>query len=1205
MSDTQTESAIANESGGAPNANDIKEKLAKSGFLSGLLADEQIKKTLLAELRDLGFKPPLHHLAFRMITATASKSESFIGKSITSRLAALIGRQPKLAGLLQRLINIQHGEKTKDALKNSVLIAITEGRPVDTSDINVDPATSLETMLAIYNVQSKDKILNAIDDQTNNLIETFRQDIANAFQDAYSPVLSWPKMARNPQNLGAFERVKYTSGLDELYGRENEITLLHQFVGDLSLCGPIFNFRWMLLTGDGGTGKTRLAYDFTRKHLDPNLWSAGRLSIKDLQGFSDLAKWKPQKPTFIVIDYAASHPEETGTFLHRCAEKAEEYDFPVRILLLERKADQNWLDRMLPEASEETMILDHVFGDREVKGYPIPPVNENAIISMMRDRFINDGKTPPDNATLLSAAKKVDTRPNDSGLPRPLFALATADALMAETNKDPKSHNKQVAVRLTQEDVLEGMLKREEHIWRSAANKDNGVLRRYKLALALATLQQGLDFEELASKEVDYGTTLARYLPDPPPDENDDLILALGGSGTFLPPLEPDIMGEYFLAKTLLEDISTHRHAFLNATLGKGKPGPVITLLRLQQDFPQKIAEIDLPAAMRICKTEIGAYSYAFMAPNWTSQCSRSNDFSTANNFLDAVKILVEAFHQNSTIAVHTARAVFNIIIAAVQNGDWNRVEAMLTRLDTLRSQFNDSHEIALCEAQGTVNIISYAGKNDDWNRVDAMLARLDILRSQFNDSHEIALSEVKGTVNILGYAAKNGDRNRVEVLLSRLDALRRQFKDDPEIALQEARGKFNIINVAVQKGDWERVDAILTQLDATRSQFNDSHEIALREARATLSIILGAIQNSDWNRADATLARLDILRSQFNDDPQIALCDAQNTFNITIAAVRNDDCDRVQGMLARLDTLRSQFNDDPQIALCDAQNTVNIIDAAVRNDDWNRAEEIMARLDTLRIKFNDHRQIALCEAQSAVNIINSAGENGDWDRAEEMLSRLDALRTQFNDDLEIAVCEAQGTVNIIADAAKNDDWERAEEMLSRLDTLRTQFSDDSQIAECEAQGIVNIIIASQQKSNRDRVEDMVGRIIALRSQFKDDPQIAVYEAQSAVNIINSAGENGDWDRAEEMLSRLDALRTQFNEDSQIAVYEALGTVNIINYAANNRDWDRVEAMLLRLDAIASKFGTELILSEMDEGRTLTLANAINCVKDMLSEKPK
>ncbi|WP_404422546.1 hypothetical protein [Thalassospira australica] len=1050
MSDTQTESATANQSDGAPNANDIKEKLAKSGFLSGLLADEQIKKTLLAELRDLGFKPPLHHLAFRLITATASKSESFIGKSIASRLAAFIDRQPKLAGLLQRLINIQHDEKTKDALKNSVLTAITKGRPVDISDINVDPATSLDTMLKLYNVQGLDKILKEMDEQTYTLVETFRQDLASAFQDAYSPVLSWPKMARNPQNLGAFERVKYTSGLDELYGRENEITLLHQFVGDLSLCGPIFNFRWMLLTGDGGTGKTRLAYDFTRKHLDPNLWSAGRLSIKDLQGFSDLAKWKPQKPTFIVIDYAASLPEETGTFLRRCAENADEYDFPVRILLLERKADQNWLDRMLPNASEETMILDHVFGDREVKGYPIPPVSENAIISMMRDRFINDGKTPPDNATLLSVAKKVDTRPNDSGLPRPLFALATADALMAETNKDPKSHNKQVAVRLTQEDVLEGMLKREEHIWRSAANNDSGVLRRYKLALALATLQQGLDFEELASKEVDYGTTLARYLPDPPPDENDDLILALGGSGTVLPPLEPDIMGEYFLAQTLLKDIPTHRHAFLNATLEKGKVGSVITLLRMQQDFPQKIAEIDLPSAMQICNTEQAAYTYSFLAPNYTTYYLRSNAIPAANNFLNGVQGLTNKFPESNRIALQEAMAVFNVTTAALKNGDWVKVDDMLTRLDALRTQFNDHPEIALQQAEVAVNVINAAGENGDWVRVDDMLVRLDALRTQFNDHPEIALQQAMAVFNVTSDAAEKGDWVRVDDMLVRLDALRTQFNDHPEIALQQAMAAFNVTSDAAEKGDWVRVDDMLARLNILRRQFNDHPEIALQQAKAALNVINAAGKKGEWVRVEAMLARLDALHSQFSDHPEIALQQAMAAVNVTNDAGENGDWVRVDDMLARLDALHSQFNDHPEIALREAMAAVNVINAAGKKGDWDRVEAMLARLDALRSQFNDHPEIALREAMAAVNVTNDAGENGDWVRVNDMLARLDALHSQFSDHPEIALHEAMAAVNVTSAAGKNSDWDRVEAMLERLNTLADNFGSELILSQTE-----------------------------------------------------------------------------------------------------------------------------------------------------------
>jgi hypothetical protein len=1089
VSDTQTESATANQSDGASDANDIKEKLAKSGLLSGLLADEHIKKTLLAELRDLGFKPPLHHLAFRLITSTASKSESFIGKSITSRLAAFIDRQPKLAGLLQRLINIQHGEKTKDALKNSVLTAITDGRTVDTSDINIDSATSLETMLALYNVQGQDKILNAIDDQTSTLIETFRQDITNAFQSDYAPVLSWPETAHRPQNLGAFDRVKYTSGLDELYGRNDEITLLHQFVGDLSLCGPIFNFRWMLLTGDGGTGKTRLAYDFTQKKLNSAIWDAGRLSIKDLQSASNIAKWRPQKPTFIVIDYVASQPKETGNLLRNFASQAKHYDFPVRVLLLERKADENWLNQMIPPNGDDIMILNHVFGHEDKNGFPIPPVDETAIIQMMRGRFIKDGKTPPDDETLLSAAKKVDTRPNDSGLPRPLFALATADALMAEADEDSQSNTEQIVVQLTQEDVLEGMLKREEYMhWRPAAKDEKGVLQRYKLALALATLQQEvLDFNDLASKEADYGATLARYLPDPPPDENTHLILALSGTGTFLPPLEPDIMGEYFLAKTLMEDIPKHRHTFLNAVLEKGKVGSVITLLRMQQDFPQKIAEIDLPSAMQICNTEQAAYTYSFLAPNYTTHYLRSNAIPAANNFLNGIQGLTNKFPESNRITLQEAKAVFNATNAALKNGDWVRVDDMLARLDTLRSQFSDHPEIALPEARAALNVINAAGEKDDWVRVDDMLARLDTLRSQFSDHPEIALHEARAALNVINAAGEKGEWVRIDDMLARLDTLRSQFSDHPEIAVEKARAAVNIINAAGEKGDGVRVDDMLARLDALRNQFSDHPEIALREAMAAVNVINTAGEKGDW--------------------------------------VRVDD------MLTRLDALRNQFSDHPEIALYEAMAAVNVTSDAGEKGEWVRVDDMLARLDTLCNQFNDHPEIALYEAMAAVNVTSDAREKGGWVRVDDMLARLDVLRNQFSDHPEIAFHEAMAAFNIINAAEEKSEWVRIDDMLTRLDALRNQFSDHPEIALQQAMAAVNVINAAGEKGDRVRVDDMLARLDALRNQFSDHPEIAVEEVRAAVNLTNAAGKNSDWDRVGAMLERLNTLADKFGTE--------------------------------------------------------------------------
>ncbi|MDP2698766.1 hypothetical protein [Thalassospira sp.] len=811
---------------GGQHAEGIKDALAQFGLLSDLLADPEVKASLLVEIRELGVPAPLHHVVLRLIIAAAGKSEKFLGEAIASRLKAFIDRTPALAGLLQRLINIRHGEQTKDTLKHKALEAIRNGNPIKIDEIKTDETTSLEVLLALHNIRGFDQVLTGLDQHTTTLINTLRADIRNLFQDIVAPSLSWPTEEHSPDTLGAFDRVKYTSGLDELYGRKAEISLLHQFAGDLSLCGRIFNFRWMLLTGDGGTGKTRLAYDFTRKHLHPNVWDAGRLLVKDLQDFNNLEKWRPRQPTFIVIDYVSGQPEKTGDLMRIFARQAAQYDFPVRLLLLERNAGENWLAKMLPEDGDKPMVMDHIFGHKDEKGRIIPPVTENAIIDLMRARFTNVEHPPPHDKILLGAAKRVDPRQNGAAPPRPLFALATAESMIATAPRPAPADFSQIAADLNQEDVLQGMLQREEKKrWCiTAPNDDDRTLRRYKVALALATLSQGLDLFDLETKDDDYGP-LARYLPDPPPDHHSGLINALGGTGTFLPPLEPDIMGEFFLAQCLLKDFPKpkDRHAFLNGALAKranDNIAPLITLLRLLQDFPQKTAEIDIPAAMTACTNETAALSYARMAPDWIFMCYRVNTPDAATDFIDALSGLGTRFPKNAEIALAQAEAAVNITNHAGENGDWDRVDDMLARLDALGTRFPNNREIALEQAKAAVNITSDAGEIGDWDRVDDMLARLDALGTRFPDHAEIALMQAKAAVNITNHAGGIGDWGRVDDMLARLDALGTRFPDHAEIALMQANAAVNITINAGKDGELDRVEAMHQRLEILAEKF-------------------------------------------------------------------------------------------------------------------------------------------------------------------------------------------------------------------------------------------------------------------------------------------------------------------------------------------------------------------------------------------------
>ncbi|MEQ5776471.1 hypothetical protein J4E05_13140 [Thalassospira sp. NFXS8] len=1243
MSDPQTE-----ESPNSPlNADTIIDKLAQSGFLSDLLTDREVKAALLDEIRELGFRPPLHYIVLRLITAIVSKSESFLGDAISSRLQAFITKVPALTALLDRLTTIQHGKETKDALKTGILGAITDGRSIDISAIEINDTTPIETMLALHNIQGFEKVLSELDEQTDTLIQTFQKEIDQLFHNMFSPELRWPKPRRE---LGSFDRIKYNSNLNELYGREKEIELLTNFTGDISICGPEFNFRWMLLTGDGGTGKTRLAFDFTTEELDRNIWKAGKLHLHDLEKFRNPEKWRPRQPTFIVSDYVSGQAEKTGDLLRIFANNAAHYDFPVRVLLLERKADKSWLAKMLPENGDKPMVMDHVFGHEDENGRTIPPVDATAIKKMMKERFTKAGQTPPDDALLLAAAQRVDTRPNDANLPRPLFALATAEAMIAEAKKSPEAQPDftKIAALLNQEDVLAGMLRREEHTrWQHAAPDDgDGTLTRYKLALALATLKQGLDLNDLDTKQEDYGP-LARHLPDPPPDHHQGLISALGGSGTFLPPLEPDIMGEFFLAQILLKEPQSRRHLFLNAALADGKTASLITLLRLQQDFPQKIAALDIPVAMRACQTETAAVCYAYMAPNWVNQCYASHNPEAADSFMTSSKQLSTRFDKNAEIARFEAMAAFNICYHACQKGDWERVLAMLARLDILRSQFNDNPEIALHEAMAAFSISNYASENGDGERVDAMLQRLDKLRSQFNNNPEIALHEAMAAVNISNYASENGDWQRADAMLQRLDALRSQFIDNTEIALAAARAALNMNSDAGEKGDWQRGDAMIARLDILRSQFNNNPEIALHEAMTAVNISNHAGQKGDGERVDAMLQRLDALRRQFNDNPEIALHEAMAAVNISNHAGQKGDGERVDAMLQRLDTLRSQFNDNPKIALHETKAAVNISFHAGQKGDGERVDAMLARLDALRSQFYDNLEIAREEARAAFNISNHAREKGDRKRVDMMLARLDALRSQFNDNLEIAREETKAAFNISTDAdqkgdrervdsmlarldalrkqfndnpeialheakaafninnhaSEKGDWQRADAMLQRLDALHKQFYDNIEIALCEANATFNITNNAGQNGDWERVDATLARLDALRRQFYDNPEIALHEAMAAFNISSDAGEKGEWERVDATLARLDALRRQFYDNPEIALEAAKAAFNISSHAGQKGDWERVDATMARLTTIADTFGDELVLVEV-KGQPFTLGDAINYVTKKLDNKP-
>jgi hypothetical protein len=127
-------------------------------------------------------------------------------------------------------------------------------------------------------------------DETN--VEILRRTLSALFAASAAgsqPPLDLPVLDPNEQN-----RFVYGAQRIPFIGR----------AADLGACGDFLKneglFRWWLLLGSGGAGKSRLALELCLRMQDG--WRTGFLPHR--HGFVGWSSWQPEKPTLLVADYA-------------------------------------------------------------------------------------------------------------------------------------------------------------------------------------------------------------------------------------------------------------------------------------------------------------------------------------------------------------------------------------------------------------------------------------------------------------------------------------------------------------------------------------------------------------------------------------------------------------------------------------------------------------------------------------------------------------------------------------------------------------------------------------------------------------------------------------------------------------------------------------------------------------------------------------
>ncbi|MCP1469877.1 hypothetical protein J3E64_001559 [Sphingobium sp. OAS761] len=136
--------------------------------------------------------------------------------------------------------------------------------------------------------------------------------------------------------------------IEELLGRDDEKATVERFLkADDGFC-------WLQIAGEGGKGKSRLAYDYILRAKDFGYGKAGFLLRENLANFREHWKsWTPDKPHLIVFDYVIGAEAEIGKMMGILAQRKRKLRNKVRVLLVERQPwNKGGLQLAPPPANE-------------------------------------------------------------------------------------------------------------------------------------------------------------------------------------------------------------------------------------------------------------------------------------------------------------------------------------------------------------------------------------------------------------------------------------------------------------------------------------------------------------------------------------------------------------------------------------------------------------------------------------------------------------------------------------------------------------------------------------------------------------------------------------------------------------------------------------------------------------------------------------
>jgi len=858
----------------------IKDDLIK--YISDSDVVEQIIQWIHEEtnIRKIFIRTGLKLFSLLLIRCLRATGDTLVDNT-AEKLKHLLKRLPfynKIANLLMKL-----SSHLKDKIEDRKIVddILSGKRPPN--DKEYGKTLSQDLRVSLKNLEKIEDFRDSVESTLDNIIDLLTPQ----------PPLLLNIFERTEENRLNFrvQRIPFT-------GRQKELEFLQIFLDDKK------PFMWCALIGSGGMGKSRLSLEFCLRNA--GLWRVGFLPAK--HGFTHWADWQPDQPTLIIVDYASGRAKELNSIITSLQGRMQEFEWPVRIIILEREAQGNWWDDFIGTGSDKYAI-------QEVK-YKEPlelkPMSKDDIWNMMCF-VINEYNRPiPDKQETLKTLGKIDPEY------RPLFAVMAAEAIAI--GEDIRAWDK---TRL-----LEEWLKREEEkVWKPA-----NVTPVDKHLLALATMVGGFPKEKLKERHDKVQLPeLDRFSENHFDKKRFESITGQEINDT-IPPLEPDIIGEFFVLSYL---------------------------------DPENYGDKEIVNNMRLLAWEISPYNFGFFL------------FRAVNDFHNhpVLPLLIKKADSNREQRFYWAQSIIALIISYDRAGELIQAHKLYEQLVYLATTYPDEPALREEQAKGAYSLIyaySRSGKLITAIQIHEQLVSLAI---SFPD--EPAIREMQATSEaslILAYSS-TGKLSQARILYEQLVSLAADYPDEPAIRKAQAIG---IVSMIISFGIVDELTSAHILHDQLVSLAADHpKEPCIRENQALggVALINAYGRNDMLNHAQELYEKLVILASSHPDELIIRDSQAKGAINLIYDYGRNGKLIKAYKLYVQLVSLATSHPDEPVIREDMARGAFNLISTCKSISELYQIREIIKNLKDIA-KEHPEEETLIEIIQNANNLFENISEN-------------------------------------------------------------------------------------------------------------------------------------------------------------------------------------------------------------------------------------